>query len=146
MLRIFIHYYAAQKILMKHLLCETIYAIMIQNPKGKERYMFIRKPNRNFGAVACILGVIGLIVNGLIFLALFTEQIKTGWGAGTRYEMLTLLFWLAEILTLPLLLTEIVDILYEIFKKNSKQMLIANAIILAVNILFIALTNVFIFY
>lgn len=108
--------------------------------------MFLRKPNRDAGTVACILGVLALIVNFLVFLCLFSEQIKTGWGAGTHYEMLTLLFWLLEILTLPLLLIELIYIVYELFKKNSRQMRIANTIILAVNIVCILLTNVFIFY
>lgn len=112
----------------------------------KENAMFLRKPNRDAGTVACILGVLALIVNFLVFLCLFSEQIKTGWGAGTHYEMLTLLFWLLEILTLPLLLIELIYIVYELFKKNSRQMRIANTIILAVNIVCILLTNVFIFY
>ena len=105
-----------------------------------------QKNNRDLGAVSCILGSIALLINFLVFLILFHEQLKTGWGYSTNYEMLTLLFWMVEFCTLPLLLAEFAYVVYELFKKNCRSMLIANAVILGANVLFILFTNLFIFY
>ncbi len=102
-----------------------------------------RKPNA-FDIITLVLLLYAILLNIFVFAPTLIEQIT--FGAGTQYEMGVLCFWLFQILTVPALLTGTIYTIVAFIKKFNKSLFITNTSLLAVSLLFIILSNIFIFY
>lgn len=101
-----------------------------------------RKPNA-FDIITLVLLLYAFSLNLFVFVPIMIEQIN--FGAGTQYEMFVLYFWLFQLLTVPALLTGIVYTVVAFMKKFNKSLFITNVSVLALSLLFIILSNIFIF-
>lgn len=101
-----------------------------------------RKPNA-FDIITLILLLYALLLNLFVFTPILIEQINFGYG--TQYEMGVLYFWMFQLLTVPALLTGIVYTVVAFIKKFNKSLFITNVSVLALSLLFIILSNIFIF-
>ena len=108
--------------------------------------MLQEKKINAFDVIACVLNSVAFFVNFWVFFPILKEQIETGWGFSTRFEMLVLLFWMVQIMTVPLLLVGLVNIIYTLIKDNTHSLFVANAVILGATVLCIVLSVVFEFY
>ena len=99
-----------------------------------------------FGAIVCQLLAIANFVHALFTWGICAEQIKTGWGYGTNWEMGALLPWFVELLSVPLILAGIVFLTMNLWKRSEKVIFVLCAIFLACEVLQIILMNLFLFY
>lgn len=106
-----------------------------------------RKDLMEFFAVLLLIFLIPVNLAHLPFTVwLVTEQIETGWGYGTNIEMMVLLPWMIQALSVLVLLGALI---YEIiaWKKQYRAGLRRAALLLAaVALLQFILTDVFLFY
>lgn len=93
--------------------------------------------------ITCILSVMAFITNFAVFLIMLMEQISTGWGYPTRYEMLVLLFWMVQLGTVPLLLAGVIYIIYSLAKSNIRRMFVLNTSIVSLTVIMAVLSVVF---
>ena len=77
---------------------------------------------------------------------LCAEQIETGWGYSTNMEMAVLYPWMCEVLSLPVILAGITFFVLSIWKRSEKCILITTAILFALYLAQIFITNLFIFF
>ena len=94
---------------------------------------------------ACIANFLSLMINGIAMLPVFIEQIQTGWGFGTRYEMMVLLFWMIHLCTAPLVLFGLVNCIWNVVKRNTHWLFALNASLLAAALTSVALSVLFAF-
>lgn len=99
-----------------------------------------------FGAIVCQLLAIANLVHALFTWRICAEQIETGWGYGTNWEMGVLLPWMVEFLSAPVIVAGIVFLVLSIWKKSEKVIFILSLVFLICEILQIAVTNLLIFY
>ena len=99
-----------------------------------------------FGSIACQLLAIANVVHLLFTLGICAEQIETGWGYGTNWEMGALLPWFVEFLSVPAILVGIVFLVMNLWKKSEKVIFILCAVFLGLELVQIVLTNLFLFY
>ena len=99
-----------------------------------------------FGAIVCQLLAIANLVHALFTWGICAEQIKTGWGYGTNWEMGALLPWFVELLSVPIILAGIVFLAMNLWKRSEKAIFIIGAILLVCEILQIIILNLFLFY
>ena len=106
-----------------------------------------KSPGMNvFGAIICQLLAIANLVHAFFTWGICAEQIKTGWGYGTNWEMGALLPWFVELLSVPIILAGIVFLAMNLWKKSEKAIFILCVIFLACEVLQIILMNLFLFY
>ena len=102
-----------------------------------------------------VIGIVVLVIANLINLPwsfwLVTEQLETGWGYGTNVEMMALLIWMVEFVSIPAVIFAITYfILYNIDKRSQKpletksKVFTANVVLLSFLVLQIGITNLFI--
>lgn len=105
-----------------------------------------------------VMGIIGIVVLGIANLVnvpwtlwLVTEQLETGWGYGTNIEMMALMVWMVEFVSIPAAIFAIVYfVLYRIDRRSEKplktknKIVIANVVLLVCFVLQIGITNLFI--
>ncbi len=108
-----------------------------------EARMPIGQNDDAFGVITLIFAAIGNIINLPWTAWLVAEQIKTGFGFGTDMEMAALLPWIAEVLSLPVIVLGIVYFVTMILKGKSKRFLKPNVIFYALLIFQITITNLF---
>ncbi len=77
---------------------------------------------------------------------LTVEQIETGWGGGTRIEMLSLAPLTLEMIFAPFLLAEIVYLILSAYSQSVKGIKIANICLFVAVLLQYGLTNLFLWY
>ena len=99
-----------------------------------------------FGAIVCQLLAIANLVHLLFTWGICAEQIETGWGYGTNWEMGALLPWFVELLSVPVVLAGIVFLAMNLWKKSEKVIIILCAVFLACEVLQILLMNLFLYY
>ncbi len=97
-----------------------------------------------------LLGVISVVLLSGINLAhlLFTvgitmEQIKTGWGFGTNWDLLALMPWLLESAGVAVMILALVFLLLSRKKRLLRNWRIGCGVLLGVFFLQTALTNLF---
>ena len=107
----------------------------------------MKKQNENaFGIITCIMLSIINIGNLIWTIALGIEQVQTGWGYGTHFELAILIPWMVQILCLPGILLGIVYVLFAYFRTYRRPMRIVNLVLLLVILLQYGLVHLFIFY
>ena len=93
---------------------------------------------------------LALIVTNLFHViwtwCLCAEQAETGWGYGTNLEMAVLYPWICEALTLPVILAGIIYFALHIWKRSETWISITTAVLFALYIAQIFITNLFIFF
>ena len=99
-----------------------------------------------FGAIVCQLLAIANLVHVLFTWGICAEQVQTGWGYGTNWEMGALLPWFVELLSAPIILAAIVFLAMNLWKKSEKVIFLLCCVFLACEILQIILMNLFLFY
>ncbi len=99
-----------------------------------------------FGAIVCQLLAIANLVHAFFTWGICAEQIATGWGYGTNWEMGVLMPWFVELLSMPVILGGIVFLVMSIWKKSEKAILILSAVFLACEFLQIVIFNLFVFF
>ncbi len=99
-----------------------------------------------FGGLLSTALVIANLVHGFFTYWICIEQVKTGWGYGTNWEMGVLLPWMVEFLSAPFLLAGIVYFALSIRKKSEKWVFILTTSLFICEILQIAMFNLFIFF
>ena len=99
-----------------------------------------------FGAIVCQFLAIANFVHAFFTWAICAEQIKTGWGYGTNWEMGALLPWMVEFLSFPIIFAAIVFLLMNIWKKSLKVIFVLCSVFLACEVLQIILLNLFLIY
>ncbi len=99
-----------------------------------------------FSIIMIILLVLINLAHLLWTVWLTIEQVKTGFGFGTNMELGVLYPWLTEILSSPVIITEIIYIIISIFKKPKKSLLVTNICLFGAVILQYLITNLFIWY
>lgn len=99
-----------------------------------------------FGTLLSMALAIANLVHAFFTWGICAEQIKTGWGYGTNWEMGALLPWFVELLTVPIILAGIVFLAMNLWKKSEKAIFILCVIFLACEVLQIILMNLFLFY
>ena len=99
-----------------------------------------------YHVISCISLSIALAPNFLIFLIMLIEQIETGWGFPTSYEMMVLLFWLVQIISVPFLIFGLVGVIIGLIKKRTHGVFIASSVIAALTLIFGTLSVLFEFY
>lgn len=96
-----------------------------------------------YDVISCISSFVALIPNFIVFLIMFIEQIETGWGFPTRYEMLVILFWLFQSISIPFLAFGLVGIIIELIKKRTHGVFVASSIAIALTLILGALSVLF---
>ncbi len=99
-----------------------------------------------YGIVMIFIQAVTNIANLLWTVWLTLEQIDTGWGFGTRIEMLALLPWLSHLFTFPILAAAIIYFILHAIKGSDKTIMITNAALFSALVCQIVLTNLFMFY
>ncbi len=94
---------------------------------------------------ACIANFLSLMINCAAMLPVFIEQIETGWGFGTRYEMMVLLFWMLHLCTAPLVLFGLFNCIWDVVKRNTHWLFALNASLLGATLASVMLSIVFAF-
>lgn len=103
--------------------------------------------------VNSVCSIVSLIVAGLINLVHFplfviasAEQIQTGWGYGTNFEMGVLYWWIAEFLMIiPLLVTAALFVV-SLVKRDYRTKILFNAVLFVLFVLQVVVTNIFFIY
>ena len=99
-----------------------------------------------FGTLLSIALAFANLVHSLFTYWICVEQIQTGWGYGTNWEMGILLPWMVEFLSIPLIIAAIVYFVLSIWKKSEKWVFILATVFFVLEVCQIALLNLFIFY
>ena len=99
-----------------------------------------------FGAIICQLLVLANFIHGFFTWGICAEQIKTGWGLGTNWEMGVLLPWMVEFLSAPVILAAIIFLILSIWKKCEKVIFVLSGVFLFIEVLQILIFNLFVFY
>ena len=99
-----------------------------------------------FGAIVSQLLAITNLAHLSFTLTICAEQIKTGWGYGTNWEMGALAPWLVEFLSVPVILASIVYFVMHLWKKGEKAIFMITAVLLSLEIIQIVILNLFLFY
>ena len=99
-----------------------------------------------FGAIVCQLLAIANLVHLIFTWGICAEQIKTGWGYGTNWEMGALLPWMVEFLSMPVILAGVVYLAMHFWKKSEKAIFIITAVFLGLEIAQIVILNLFLFF
>ncbi len=81
---------------------------------------------RIFDTLAVISNAAALSVNFLFFLPMLIEQIETGWGYPTDYEIMTVFFWFIQAMTVPFILFGFVYVLIALFRKKKDSWYFIN--------------------
>ena len=93
--------------------------------------------------IALILNAVALTPNLIIFAALLGEQIKTGWGFPTNYEMLVLAFWLCQLLTIPIVIVTAGYTVFCLIKRKFSKLFYINIAIITATLAALVLSVVF---
>lgn len=93
--------------------------------------------------VALILNSIALVPNLIIFLPLLCEQIKTGWGFPTHFEMMVLVFWLCQFFTIPFIILTLSYTLFCLIKRKFTTLFALNASLLSLTLINLVFSIVF---
>lgn len=88
---------------------------------------------------------VAFIINILIFTPLLKEQIKTGMGFGTNYEMLILVFWFIQLLTVPFVVYGLIHSIYRLVIKKTNKYLYYNFSLSIVTVLMMVFSVWFVF-
>jgi hypothetical protein len=86
------------------------------------------------------------LLNLLFTILLGIEQVETGWGYGTNWEMAVLYPWSVELLCLPVVLAGLIFAVLFIFLKSDRTLGRINLILTAALLLQYGLTNLFIWF
>lgn len=99
-----------------------------------------------FGNILIPIQVIGNLLCLLWTVLLSIEQVKTGWGYGTNFEIGVLFPWIIEAVSFLAAAAAIVFLILACTSKikPKKSYMITNAILLGVWILQAVITNIFI--
>lgn len=101
---------------------------------------------KDLGFIPLLILIISNVIHLPLTISIIFEQINTGFGYGTDYELGVLYYWIIEfILILPIILS-LIFILIMFKEKNLKKEILNRLILLLILILQIALSNLFIFY
>lgn len=100
--------------------------------------------NDAFGVIAAIMGFAGNIINLPCTASLVAEEIKMGFGHGTNIEMAALVVWMVEILSVPIIVTEVLYFVMSALKRTGKRFMKLNVAFCALLLLQIIITNLFI--
>ena len=103
------------------------------------------RKNNVFGLISLIIGSICFFVNLGLFLPMLSEQIKTGFGAGTDIEMGALIVWLINGITIIPLIICVVFTVISVIKSDYKWKIITNISLIALTVVMMVLTTVFMF-
>ena len=103
------------------------------------------RKNNVFGLISLIIGSICFFVNLVLFLPMLSEQIKTGFGAGTNIEMGALIVWLINGITIIPLIICVVFTVISVIKSDYKWKIITNISLIALTVVMMVLTTVFMF-
>ena len=103
------------------------------------------KTSNVIGIISTILLGIANVCNLFFTICLLIEQIETGWGFSTNYEMLVLVPWMIEIVCFPVIVLAIVYFILNIFKKSKHGLFVANVVLFSLLLCQYLLTNLFIF-
>ena len=104
-----------------------------------------QRKNNAFGIVALIILSFCFFANLSLFIPMFVEQIKTGFGYGTDIEMGSLIVWLFNGLSLVPLSVGIVFTIISIVKLDYKWKIATNISLILLTIIEMALTTIFMF-
>ena len=96
-----------------------------------------------FGTVVSMLLAFSNFVHAFFTWGICAEQIKTGWGFGTNWEMGVLWPWLVEILSVPIIFAGITFLIINIWKKSEKTVFVLCTVLLILQVLQIILLNLF---
>ena len=99
-----------------------------------------------FGAIVCQLLALANLAHALFTWFICAEQIETGWGFGTNWEMGVLLPWMVEFLSAPVVIAGIVFLVLSIWKKSEKVIFVLTAVFFILELLQILILNLFIYY
>ena len=113
---------------------------------GNEGKMNDNKKVTPYDVITCLLSIPALIINYWIYFIMFKEQMKTGWGFSTRYEMLVLGFWFLQWLTVPLILFGIIYLIYSFVKLRFNNIFFINLSFISLTLIFAILSVIFTFY
>ncbi len=97
------------------------------------------------GIIAIALSSLCFIANFLLFLPILCEKIKTGFGFGTRIEMLGLTVWSVNILTVPFILVSVILAIISAVEKDAKWKTVLSFSLIAFTIVEIFLSTLFMF-
>ncbi len=101
-----------------------------------------RKENAHItGIIAIIINSIILVISTLFFIPMFVEQIT--YGAGTKIELAVILFWFIDFFLIIGLFITLILTIVSLISKDSKWRVICNFSIIAVSILLMILTTIF---
>lgn len=103
------------------------------------------RKNNVFGLISLIIGSICFFVNLGLFLPMLSEQIKTGFGHGTDIEMGALIVWLINGITIIPLIICVVFTVISVIKSDYKWKIITNISLIALTVVMMVLTTVFMF-
>lgn len=108
--------------------------------------MSIKKSNAAtvFGIIVTALSVVANAVHLPWLIWLSVEQIQTGWGFGTWMELAVLWPWMIEFILSPILIAGIAFLIFAIFRRPKKGVLISSAVLTGLLFLQFFLLNLFI--
>ncbi len=105
----------------------------------------MEKKSNLAGIIAIALSLLCFIANFLLFLPILCEKIKTGFGFGTRIEMLGLTVWSVNILTVPFILVSVILAIISAVEKDAKLKPVLSFSLIAFTIVEIFLSTLFMF-
>ena len=98
-----------------------------------------------FGTVTAVMLSFANLIHLPFTFWLVSEQIKTGFGFGTKVEMGALLIWIAEIVAAPALIAGGIFLILHIRRRATRPIGVLNIILFFLALAQYALTNLFLF-
>ncbi len=99
-----------------------------------------------FGVFTGIFLLVANLLHIIWTIWLVSEQVETGWGYGTNMEMAVLYPWMCEALSLPVILAGIIFFVRSIWKRSERWITITTAVLFALYLAQVFITNLFIFF
>ncbi len=98
-----------------------------------------------FGIIAIIISTIICVPNLILFIIMLKEQLITGWGFTTNFELAVIYIWIIQICSLIPFICSTIFTIISIIKNDNIKIKIINIFLLVFITVIMFLTNLFIF-
>ncbi len=106
----------------------------------------MRQKSDPFGIIFTVMLSFSNLIHLIWTFGISVEQIETGWGYGTNWELGVLLPWITEAILSPLLLVSLIYCIWFLVKRELSAAWISTVALTAALLLQFGLTNLFIWY
>lgn len=106
----------------------------------------MKNKRSDLGMIPLIILTISNIIHLPLTFSIVFEQIQTGFGYGTNFELGVLYYWIVEIILIIPLIVALIFLILMYVKKIPNQEIINRIYLFLLIFLQIGLSNLFIFY